>query len=263
MTANLDTEFHENISHENYGYVYCMTNKYMPTLCKIGFVDTKNKTPFDRARELSAHTNCPVPFEVIFYIKVKNPYKYEKRIHSKIKHLRVNKRREFFDCFPRDITQYFDKNYLVKFGEEHHDFAENYFVKHNLVVNENVDKNVGKNVDENVDKNVDKNVNENVDKNVNENVDKNVDKNVNKNVDKNVNKNVELVELRKNKQFDKTRRTNLNKNIVFGSTDEFATDMRILIFVIVKIILSIVYYLYILFVYMWKQSIYYVKQKID
>ena len=70
--------------NNNYGYVYCITNKYMPQICKIGFVNKPDKTSHDRARELSRHTNCPMPFEVVFDIKVKNPHKYEKIIHKKL-----------------------------------------------------------------------------------------------------------------------------------------------------------------------------------
>ena len=61
------------LNNNNYGYVYCLTNKYMPNVCKIGFVNTENKTSHHRAKELSSHTNCPEHFEVEFDIKVKNP----------------------------------------------------------------------------------------------------------------------------------------------------------------------------------------------
>jgi hypothetical protein len=68
------------MSNKNYGYIYCMINDSMPNLCKIGLVYTKNKTSFDRAKELSNSTSCPTPFRVVYDIKVKNPYKYEKNI---------------------------------------------------------------------------------------------------------------------------------------------------------------------------------------
>lgn len=111
----------------NYGYVYCLYNKYMPNICKIGYTNKPNKTSQDRANELSRHTNCPVPFEVMFDIKVKNPAKYEKFIHKKLKIYRINKRREFFQCNPEDIINYFDKNNLIKYFDENDDFADNYF----------------------------------------------------------------------------------------------------------------------------------------
>ena len=114
------------MSNNNYGYVYCLTNKYMPNLCKIGFVNTENKTSHHRAKELSSHTNCPEHFEVEFDIKVKNPHKYEKRIHKKLKNFRINPRREFFLCYSYDIIKYFDKNNLIKSVDEHEDFHKDY-----------------------------------------------------------------------------------------------------------------------------------------
>ena len=36
-----------NNSNNDYGYVYCMTNISMKNLCKIGFVNIKNKTSHD------------------------------------------------------------------------------------------------------------------------------------------------------------------------------------------------------------------------
>ena len=47
------------MSNNNYGYVYCLTNKYMPNICKIGFTNKPEKTSHDRAKQLSRHTNCP------------------------------------------------------------------------------------------------------------------------------------------------------------------------------------------------------------
>lgn len=130
-----------DIINDNYGYVYCLTNKYMPNLCKIGFVDTENKTSHDRAKELSSNTSCPILFDVIYDIKVKNPKKYEKRIHKKLKHLRINQRREFFNCNPKDIINYFDKNNLILYNDENYDFPDNYLTKYNIENIEKIDNN--------------------------------------------------------------------------------------------------------------------------
>lgn len=110
----------------DYGYVYCLTNKFMPNICKIGFVNKPNKTSHDRAKELSSNTNCPIKFEVEFDIKVKNPQKYERIIHKKLKHLRINPRREFFLCNPNDIIRYFNKTELINNDDDSTDFADNY-----------------------------------------------------------------------------------------------------------------------------------------
>jgi len=121
----------------DYGYIYCMTNKYMPNLCKIGFVNTINKTSHDRAKELSSNTSCPIEFEVIFDIKVKNPQKYEKRIHKKLNHLRINLRREFFQAKPEDIITFFYKDNLIKYNDENDDFPDSYLTYYNTFKKDN------------------------------------------------------------------------------------------------------------------------------
>ena len=122
----------------SYGYVYCLTNKYMPNLCKIGFVNTENKTSHHRAKELSSHTNCPEHFDVEFDIKVKNPQKYEKRIHKKLKHLRINPRREFFECKPEDIITHFEKTNLIMYDDDNDDFPEVYLTKYRILRKYNI-----------------------------------------------------------------------------------------------------------------------------
>jgi hypothetical protein len=104
----------------------------MPNICKIGFTNKPDKTSHDRAKELSRHTNCPAPFEVVFDIKVKNPKKYEKIIHKNLKNYRINKKREFFNCKPEDIIKYFDKNELIKNNVNIYDFPDNYLTKYNI-----------------------------------------------------------------------------------------------------------------------------------
>lgn len=111
------------MSH-GYGYVYCLTNKYMPELCKIGYTD--KLTSQQRAYDLSMNTSCPDKFDVIFDIKVKNADKYEKRIHNKLKKYRINKNREFFKCDPYNIIKYFNKEYLIKNDRDIDDFYNNY-----------------------------------------------------------------------------------------------------------------------------------------
>jgi hypothetical protein len=111
----------------------------MPNICKIGFTNKPDKTSHDRAKELSRHTNCPAPFEVVFDIKVKNPYFYEKIIHKKLKNHRINKKREFFECKPEDIIKYFYKNELIKNNVNIDDFPNNYMTLYNIKKIEKVD----------------------------------------------------------------------------------------------------------------------------
>ena len=65
--------------------------------------------------------------KVIYDIKVKNPYKYEKIIHNKLSKFRENKNREFFRCTPNDIIDYFKIENLISSEYDKNDFCENYF----------------------------------------------------------------------------------------------------------------------------------------
>jgi hypothetical protein len=112
-----------------YGYVYCMINNSMQNLCKIGCINTINKTSHERALELSRNTSCPSLFKVIYDIQVMNPYKYEKIIHDKLDNFRKNKKREFFNCNPYDIIDYFRMENLISTEEDKKDFHTNYFKK--------------------------------------------------------------------------------------------------------------------------------------
>lgn len=137
-TNSIDSVDSIDSNENDYGYVYCMINKYMPHLCKIGYVNKPGKTSRDRAKELSSNTCCPIDFEVIFDIKVKNPHKYEKKIHKKLNHLRINSRREFFECKPEDIIKYFEKTNLIMYDDENDDFPEVYLTKYRILRKYNI-----------------------------------------------------------------------------------------------------------------------------
>ena len=138
MSSSDSNNSNNNEFENDYGYVYCMINKYMPNLCKIGFVNKSGKTSRDRAKELSSNTCCPIDFEVIFDIKVKEPKKYEKRIHKKLHHLRINSRREFFECKPEDIITHFEKTNLIMYDDENDDFPEVYLTKYRILRKYNI-----------------------------------------------------------------------------------------------------------------------------
>jgi len=131
---NNNNNNNSNNSNNDYGYVYCMINISMKNLCKIGFVNIKNKTSHDRAKELSSSTGCPTPFEVIFDIKVKNPSKYEKIIHNKLNNVRQNNKREFFICNPEEIEKYFKIKNLITCNKDIIDFHPNYFTIYNNLI---------------------------------------------------------------------------------------------------------------------------------
>lgn len=50
----------------DYGYVYCLGNRCMPKVYKIG---KTARSVMMRAAELSASTSVPVGFDVFFYIE--------------------------------------------------------------------------------------------------------------------------------------------------------------------------------------------------
>lgn len=78
---------------DNYGYIYCMSNKCMNGIVKIGIT---NNNPRIRAKQLfNGNTSIPCEFEVKFSKKVKNPREVEKTIHIMLSHKRFP-RREFF-----------------------------------------------------------------------------------------------------------------------------------------------------------------------
>ena len=118
----------------DYGFVYCMTNESMPNICKIGCIKSTNRTSIDRAKELTNSTSSPLPFNVIFDIKVKDAFRYENIIHKKLDNYRINKKREFFKCNPQDIIEIFKMENLISSENDKQDFDKNYFTKYNEMI---------------------------------------------------------------------------------------------------------------------------------
>ena len=76
------------------GWVYVITNKAMPGLCKVGF---STKDPTLRAKELGGGgTGSPYPYIVIYDVLVENPLKVEQAVHRLLKNKREGK--EWFRC---------------------------------------------------------------------------------------------------------------------------------------------------------------------
>ena len=76
------------------GWVYVITNKAMPGLCKVGF---STKDPVLRAKELGGGgTGSPYPYIVIYDVLVENPMKVEQAVHRLLKDKREGK--EWFRC---------------------------------------------------------------------------------------------------------------------------------------------------------------------
>jgi hypothetical protein len=89
------------------GWMYCLSNKSLPGLYKIGCTETADKTPEDRAEELST-TGIPHAFEIEYKCLVSEPYKKERIVHELLEPYRENQRREFFRCDLTTVIKLFE-----------------------------------------------------------------------------------------------------------------------------------------------------------
>jgi hypothetical protein len=91
------------------GYVYCIVNKSLPGVCKIGCT---TKTPEERAKSLhSSGVLYPTPFEVVYSKRVTNAFATERSIFriimQDLKIQRCQKNKEFFVCSPEQVKHLF------------------------------------------------------------------------------------------------------------------------------------------------------------
>ena len=77
------------------GWVYILSNPAMPGLLKIGCTE---RTPDDRARELSDKTGVPARFVVEWAWPVSDWKAVEALTHTRLGACRPNVNREFFSC---------------------------------------------------------------------------------------------------------------------------------------------------------------------
>lgn len=75
------------------GWVYVLSNEYMPGIYKVGMTTT---SPEIRAKELSAATGVPYPFKVEAAFHCEDPARSEREIHEAFQDVRINDSREFF-----------------------------------------------------------------------------------------------------------------------------------------------------------------------
>ena len=75
------------------GYIYMLINPAMQGHLKIGMT---NRTPQERADELSSTTGIPSRFLVAYSVQVQNPERIELLLHAKLAAFRLNNDREFF-----------------------------------------------------------------------------------------------------------------------------------------------------------------------
>jgi hypothetical protein len=78
----------------SHGFVYILTNNYMPGVYKIGCTE---RSPHARAAELSGSTGVPAPFDVLCYVEVRDFQGVERRMHHWLRELRISPSREFFE----------------------------------------------------------------------------------------------------------------------------------------------------------------------
>lgn len=96
-----------SMSRENMGYIYALTNEFMPGLVKIGRTD---RNPELRAKELFT-TGVPVPFKIQIAKRVKDPIEKEKLLHSIMGRHEVDeklRKREFFRSDIDSILELFE-----------------------------------------------------------------------------------------------------------------------------------------------------------
>lgn len=89
--ANCASVFEGVELHSGSGFIYLLSNPYMPGLVKIGFTE---RDVFERAKELSAATGVPAPYVVEAYFPARNASD-EAAIHQVLVDNRVPDR-EFF-----------------------------------------------------------------------------------------------------------------------------------------------------------------------
>lgn len=88
-----------------YGFVYCLSNRGMAGVYKIGF--TRN-SPHLRAQQLSAPTGVPAEFEVEWYAECEEADVLEKELHDRFSFDRVSSSREFFRGCPIEMFNALD-----------------------------------------------------------------------------------------------------------------------------------------------------------
>lgn len=95
------------------GWVYIMSNEYMPGIYKIGMTTTSPET---RAKELSSATGVPSPFKVEAAYHCQDPSYAEKELHDALSEYRINNSREFFKADIDELKECCDEFCDVKVG---------------------------------------------------------------------------------------------------------------------------------------------------
>jgi hypothetical protein len=88
----------------NQGWVYVFVNSSLPGLAKVG---RTNRSPAQRAAEISAATGVPTPFVLAFEQAFDDCVEAERQVHAELdrRGMRVAQNREFFHASPSDIIR--------------------------------------------------------------------------------------------------------------------------------------------------------------
>lgn len=97
------------------GYVYVLSNASMPGLVKIGSTD---RSPAERAAELSAVTAVPTPFLVESAVYFRDHTTAELTVHQQLVGSRVRDAREFFRASVADACQQVQELHLAHLTAE-------------------------------------------------------------------------------------------------------------------------------------------------
>lgn len=82
-----------NSLYDRQGFVYVLQNPEFPHLLKIG---ATRAHPLRRAKELSAGSSSPQPFEIVYYRDFSDCFEAETIAHAELSDCRSNDSREFF-----------------------------------------------------------------------------------------------------------------------------------------------------------------------
>ena len=90
-----------NISRRNVGFIYIFSNpSFKDEMIKIG----QTAEVYKRKSELNS-TGVPTPFKTEYFAEINNYEVIEKKVHKILRQYRVNKDREFFNCYiPKAIN---------------------------------------------------------------------------------------------------------------------------------------------------------------
>lgn len=90
----------------SYGFVYLLANECMPGLVKLGYTD---RSPSQRADELSKSTGVPRDFDLLGYFELIDPRDHEQFFHQELREMRVNQSREFFELSVPVLVEFIER----------------------------------------------------------------------------------------------------------------------------------------------------------